>query len=174
MIGISQPTNFALKYARFQRSYLWDVLLPDIGFQMGGLVGFALSQFIQEISFGDYNITNPTTMRYGPYQASFAANFDVGKVKMTFLKTMPDIVSPYFNSWKNLIIGPDGLYNAKTKYQKTIYIRFMDSTGMTIGQYKLLSCFPVTFPSYDLSMSKNEVVKVSVEFQCDKIEYKAF
>ena len=174
MIGISQPTNFALRYARFQRNNLWDVLLPDIGFQLGGLVGFALSQFIQEVSFGDYDISKATTMRYGPYQASFASNFEVGQVTMKFIKTMPDIVSPYFNAWKNLIIGPDGLYNPKSKYQKTIYIRFIDSTGLAIGQYKLKGCFPVKFPAYNLSYGSNEVVKVEVQFKVDKIEYTAF
>jgi len=174
MIGISQPTNLVLNKARYQRSYLWDVLLPDIGFSLGGFVGLAISQFIQEVSFGDYSIESPNVMRYGPYEASFAGLFKVEPVTMTFIKTMPDIISPYFNAWKNLIVDASGLYQPKANYQKDIYIRFLDSTGLAVGRYKLKGCFPIKFPAYRLNYGSNEVLKVEVQFRTDRIEYEAF
>lgn len=174
-LGVGQPSAIALPYFRFQRNYMWEVLLPDVGINTGiGLIGFALGQLVQDISFGDYNIEEATTMRYGPYSAHFAGLFKVDKITMTFLKTMPDAVSAYFKAWKNLIISSTGLYSPKNKYAKTIMVRFTDVTGITLGQYKFIGCFPVTFPSYDLSYKNNEVTMVDVEFMVDQIEYTTF
>lgn len=173
-IGIGQPSAIALPYYRFQRNYMWDVLLPDVGLAAGGLIGFALGQLVQKVSFGDYSIEEPQTMRFGPYAANFAGMFKVEDLSMTFLKTMPDAVSAYFKAWKDLIISPTGLYAPKMEYQKTIMIRFTDTTGITLGQYKFLGCFPVSFPSYELSYDSNEVTKVDVDFKVDRIEYTTF
>jgi len=172
-VGLTQPTNTVLRSARFQRDYLWDVLLPDIGMATGGLIGFGLGQLVQSVSFSDYDIESEGT-RFGPQEAFYAGKLKVGNISMTFLKTMPDVVSSYFNSWKNLIITQDGLYNVKSKYQKNIYIRFVDQSGLSMGQYKMIGCFPIKFPSYNLSYDSDSVTKVTVEFKVDKIEYKLF
>lgn len=172
--GVSQPTAFLLSKARFQKDFLWEVLLPDIGVSAFGLVGFTLGQLVQEVAFGDYSIDQATTTRFGPYQAHFAGMFKVPRVRMTFLKTMPDAVSAYFKAWKNLIITEDGIYNPKNMYQRTIFIRFSDSTGLTLGQYKFIGAFPITFPHYNLAYSSNTITKVNVEFETDKVEYTTF
>jgi len=174
MIGITQPTTFTLQYAKFQRNYLWDVLLPDIGVDLGGLVGFAMGQLVQSVSFGDYSIVDGPKMRFGPYEAHFAGLFTVPDIRMTFLKTFPDAVSSYFNAWKNLIIDANGIYSTKSNYQRTIYVRFVDMTGISMGQYKLIGCFPTIFPNYNLSYDDNKVTKVEVKFTVDAIEYSAF
>ena len=173
-IGISQPSAFLLSKARFQRNYLWDVLLPDINIETGGLIGFSLSQFVQGIKFGDYSIDSAITQRFGPFQAHYAGLFTVEKVTITFLKTMPDIVSAYFNAWKNLIISTDGLYQVKANYQRTIRIRFLDITGIAVGEYRLIGAFPIVFPSYNLSYESNDVTKVDIVFEVDRIEYDIF
>jgi hypothetical protein len=172
--GIGQPTSFLLSKARFQRDYLWDVILPDIGISAGGLVGFGLSQLVQEVSFGDYNVDSSITMRYGPYESNFPGLFKVENIRMKILKTMPDIVSSYFNSWKKLMISETGLYQPKNNYQRNISIRFTDMIGLTLGEYKFIGCFPVKFPSYSLSYEQNRVTQVDVEFEVDKVEYNAF
>ena len=94
LVGVDVPVDWLLSKARFQRNYLWDVILPDIlqkpgqGATVGGsLIGFGLSQLIQKISFGDYSIGTSNKMRYGPYEATFAGLFEVDKIKITFLKT---------------------------------------------------------------------------------------
>jgi hypothetical protein len=174
-VGITQPSSVLLGYARFQRSYLFDVILPDIGISYGGLVGFGLSQLVQAVKFGDYSIgSDAIRMRFGPYQAHFAGLFTVEKVTITFLKTMPDAVAAYFKAWKDLIITPTGLYQVKSKYQKTIKIRFVDQSGIAMGEYRLIGAFPVTFPSYDLSYATNDVTKIDIDFQVDRIEYEIF
>ena len=130
VIGISQPSSIVLQYSRLQRNYLWDVLLPDInsplakipvvGKILEGVQGLAMTQYVQGVSFGDYDIEQ-TTMKYGAYQANFAGLLKANEVSITFLKPMPDFISSYFYAWKNLIVGSDGLYNPKNKYQKNIF-----------------------------------------------------
>jgi hypothetical protein len=174
-IGISQPTSLVLQYSRLQRNYLWDVLLPDINFgsQAGGLLeglqGLAMTQYVQGVRFGDYNIER-TVMKYGPYRANFPGLLTVPEVTITFLKPMPDFISSYFYSWKKLIVNDAGEYQPKGRYQKNVYVRFLDSTGIAINRYKLTGCFPLSFPSYDLDYNNNEVTKFSVTLAVDRIE----
>ena len=174
MPGVSVPVDWILGKARFQRNYLWDVLLPDIGVGAGGLMGFGLAQLVREVQFGDYSIASPSTMRVGPYQANFAGLLTVDKIRITFVKTMPDAVSAYINAWKNLIVDKEGLFQVKSKYQKDIYVRFLDSTGIAMGRYKLIGCFPTKFPEYNLNYGNEELTLVRVEFTVDKIEYEWF
>jgi hypothetical protein len=174
MPGLSNPFVQPLTYLRYQRNYMWDVLLPDVGINLGGLAGFGVAQLVQEVSFGDYSITEASIMRYGPYQASFAGLFTVTPIKMTFLKMMPDMVSAYFNAWKGLIIDQNGLYYPKSHYQKTIYVRFNDQSSIAIGQYKFIGAYPTKYPDYSLSYDSNKVTTVNVEFTVDKIEYELF
>jgi len=173
---VSQPTSFILSKLRFQRNYLWDVVMPDIGTIAGlnvhGLEGLAIGQLVQSVQFGDYSMDSPTVMRVGPYQASFAGMLTVDKIQMTFLKTQPDAVSAYFNSWKKLIVDDQGLFQPKSKYQKTLYIRFLDSSGIAFGRYKLIGVFPTRFPVYQqLDYNENSVTKILIGFTVDKIEY---
>jgi len=176
-IGISQPSSLILQYSRLQRNYLWDVLLPDIGFPLGnvaggifqGLQGLAMTQYVQAVRFGDYDVEK-SVMKYGPYRASFPGLLTVESATITFLKPMPDFISSYFYAWKNLMVDLDGLYHPKEDYQRTVYVRFLDSTGIAINRYKLIGCFPLKFPSYDLDYDNNHVTKFSVTLAIDKIE----
>jgi hypothetical protein len=177
VIGVSQPTSLVLQYSRLQRNYLWDVLLPDISNPLGkmfggileGVQGLAMTQYVQAVKFGDYDIAK-NVMKYGPYQAKFPGLLDVGDVTITFLKPMPDFISGYFYSWKNLIVDDTGLYFPKNKYQKNVYVRFLDSTGLAINRYKLTGCFPVKFPSYNMDYKNNDVTQFDVTLAVDKIE----
>jgi hypothetical protein len=163
-----------LEHARFQRKYLWDVLLPDISVNAAGLMGFGLTQLVREVQFFDYSMDSPSTMRLGPFQANFAGLLTVQQVVITFAKTMPDAVSAYINAWKGLIVDSTGLFQPKVNYQKNIYVRFLDSTGIAVGRYKLIGCFPVKYPQYNLSYADDSIVTVQVSFAVDKVEYEWF
>jgi hypothetical protein len=176
-IGISQPSSLVLEYSRIQRNYLWDVLLPDINFPLGnlaggilqGMQGLAMTQYVQAVRFGDYTVEK-TMMKYGPYRASFPGLLTVESATITFLKPRPDFISSYFYAWKDLMVSRDGLYQPKNKYQKPVYIRFLDSTGVAINRYRLTGCFPLQFPSYNLDYDNNTVTKFSVTLAIDRIE----
>jgi hypothetical protein len=168
-IGISQPTTFPLQYARFQRSYSWDVLLPDINI---GLSGVVISQLVSQVSFGDYNLST-NNMKLGPLEYKYAGLMNVKNATMSLWKTMPDIVTPYFKAWKELIVDKNGLYQVKQKYAKDIWVRYLDSTGLAVGKYRLIRAFPVTFPAYDLNYDDNKVLSVNIEFSVDNVEYQS-
>ena len=179
MPGLSVPVDWILAKTRFQRNYLWDVLLPDIspsigGVPTGGLVGFGLGQLVRKIQFGDYSMDDSRTMRVGPFQANFAGLLKADRVRITFVKTMPDAVALYINAWKNLIVDSDGLFNLKGDYAKTMYVRFLDSTGVAVGRYKLIGCFPVIYPKYDLNYENDDLTTVVIEFAVDKVVYEWF
>jgi hypothetical protein len=174
MPGVSVPVDWILGKARFQRNYLWDVLLPDIGVDVSGLMGFGLAQLVRGVRFGDYSMDSANTMRVGPYQANFAGLLTVDKIIITFVKTMPDAVSAYINAWKKLIVDDSGLFQPKANYQRTIYVRFLDSTGIAMGRYKLIGCFPTMFPKYNLNYDNNDLTTVEIGFTVDKIEYEWF
>lgn len=162
-----------LSTVQFQRNYLWDVQLPA-----NILSGFTspddIEQLVQGVQFGDYSIDSPVVMRVGTYQAYFANMLTVDKVRMTFLKTVPDIVSDYFNAWKLLIVDSSGLFQPKNNYQRNIKIRFLDSTGAAFGVYTLIGAFPTKFPQYqNLDYNENTLTKIYIEFTVDKIEYEA-
>ena len=84
---------------------------------------------------------------------------------------MPDIITPYFNAWKGLIVDSQGLYHPKNNYSKNIWVRFLDSTGLSIGKYKLINCFPITFPAYDLNYTDERVQTINIGFSVDRVEY---
>lgn len=192
MPGIHIPNDQLLSRVRFQRSYLWDVLLPDItsrmfrgaipngpGGQAGiptfGLIGFALAQLVRNVQFGDYSMNDIITMRAGPYQAHFAGLLTVNDIIITFNKTAPDAVSTYINEWKKLMVDPvTGLFLPKSSYQKTIYIRFLYSEGLAIGRYKFIGCFPRIFPRYSMDYDNDLITTTQVTFAVDKVEYEAF
>lgn len=176
-IGISQPSSLILRYSRLQRNYLWDVLLPDVSSPIGnlagglleGVQGLAMTQYVQAVRFGDYDIEREV-MKYGPIRASFPGLLTANDVTITFLKPMPDFISSYFYGWKQLIVDVNGLYQPKSKYQKNIYVRFLDATGIAINRYKLTGCFPLKFPTYDLDYENNTITKFSVTLSVDTIE----
>lgn len=177
IIGISQPSSLVLKYSRLQRNYLWDVLLPDINNTLstatGGLLeggqGLIMAQYVQGVKFGDYDVAK-NTMKYGAYQANFPGLLTVGDVTITFLKPSPDFISGYFYTWKKLMVDGTGLYQVKSKYQKNVYVRYLDDTGLTINRYKLMGCFPIKLPSYSSDYNNNDVVKFDITLAVDKIE----
>ena len=161
----------ALSGTDFQRNYLWEVILPDVGSDTGGLQGFELGRLAQEVFFGNYSMPNINTMRVGPYQANFAGLLTVPNVRITFLQPSPDFLTDYITSWKSLIVDSSGLFQPKSNYQKNIYVRFLDTDGGVLGQYKLIGCFPMTYPSYNLDYGSNKITNYFVEFAVDKIEY---
>ena len=160
----------SISRANFQRDYLWEVLLPPLaGFDTSQVL--QLETLIQSVRFGDYSVDSPSMMRVGPYQSWFVGLLSVQTIKMTFLKTNPDLVAPYFYAWRQLMVDNTGLFQPKSNYQKNIYIRFLDTDGTASGQYKCVGCFPTTFPQYNLDYGSNKIVQIEPIFNVDKIEY---
>jgi hypothetical protein len=69
------------------------------------------------------------------------------------------------------MLSSTGLFSVKSAYQANIYIRFLDTDGQISGQYKMIGCWPQTFPLFGLDYKNSLITEVQVTFNVDKIEY---
>ena len=154
----------------FQRNYLWEIKLPNI---IGGTnVGdpSAVEKLAHKLQFGDYTFT-PNQLKVGPLTGFFAGLLGINTFRVDFWIPSPNTLADYFLSWKNLMVGSDGLFNVKSKYMANIYLRFLDTEGSITGVYKMISCFPVQFPFYAMDYAANHLASTQITFSVDKIEY---
>lgn len=149
-----------------QRAYLWEVLLPMIE---GGNSNVEVSKFCQEVDFSDYGMPDPKSMRYGAYQAYYAGFLTVRGATLIFLKSVPDVVSAYFEAWKRLIVSTYGFYSAKMNYAKDTIVRLYDNKGNQTVKFTLVKSFPTAFPEYKLSYASNDIVKLTFGLSCDRV-----
>jgi len=149
---------------RLQRNYLWEVRLP-------GADGLNVAKYCQNIQFGDYSMTSPSTIRYGAFQAHYAGYMQVPPVVMTFLKPIPDIVTPYFHDWRAKIVDDAGFFHPKSEYADTIHLYMFDNDGTETDHVRFHQAFPNEFPGYDLSYNSSEIVKLKVTFQIDRLYF---
>ena len=157
----------ALQTINFQRNYLWELV---IAYDTPTLSGFDVGTLAQAVAFGEYSVES-NKMRVGPYTSFFAGLLTVQVFRVTFLVPNPNVLVDYFDSWKDLMVGNDGLFFPKTNYMKNMYLRLLDRDGTITGQYKLIGCFPTGFPYYQLDYGTNGLAKVPMVFAVDKIEY---
>lgn len=162
-MGLIQPL---LSNVHFQRTYMWELVLPMIGFMPGVL----LCPLAQNISFGDYSFETDASTRFGAFEAKYPGILKIDEMELTFLKAVPDIVTTYFTMWRKLMVSPSGLYSPKNKYAKTIYLIFLDTTGLPVNRYKFTGVFPKSLPKYSLDYNTEEVTKIKINLSVDKVE----
>lgn len=166
-------SNSLLAQQEFHRSYNWDVLLPDIGANTGTILGEDVSLFIQDISFGEYNLSDLTPIRHGPFQTHSAGTLEINTISMEFLCPTSCIVLVYFDLWKGLIIDQSDpnnpFYYPKVNYVKNSTVNFYSNDGTNTVQYTLLNIFPKTFPGFKLNYENETLIKFSIEFSIDNI-----
>ena len=151
---------------RFKRTYMWEVLLPDVGI----IPGFAIGRYCQDVQFGDYGMQEVDRVKYGPFRAGYAGAFEVTEVTMTFLLPSPDVVSAYFYAWRDIVISKGGAYFPKGNYAKSINAILYDTAGEEVDRFKLRGAFPKTLPTYDLAYSSEDVIKAQIKFNVDVVE----
>ena len=150
-----------------QRVYNWDCIMPDIW--GARILGILVSKYCQSITFGNYNIDDIAEMNVGAFKKHFSGRMTIPNPKITLIAPVPDIVSNYFDTWKNLIIDERGFYHKTSDYKKNIYIVLYDRTGIPVKKITLVGAFPKTFPSWNLTYSDENVVKYDIEFKTDNI-----
>jgi len=162
---VATNIDILAKRWKLQRQYLWEVMLPDVD----GVPGLDVSQYCQEVRFGEYKMDDIAKMRYGAFQKGYAGFFAIDTVTVVFLVPIPDLVGEYLRSWKGLIIDERGFYYPKIKYAKVAYVRLYDRDGTISRSFRLAGLFPKTFPAYDLAYEREELVKFEIEFNVDRI-----
>jgi hypothetical protein len=160
----------------FQRDYMWDIRLPELGAStniFGIAVGAStlvdIGRFCQIVDFGDYDMESTNEMQVGAYRNKFAGMLRIKDIFMTFLKPSPDVVTPYFQKWRNLAVK-DSIFYPKKNYAKTIYIYMLGVDNMISGTFKLYNCFPTQLPSYRLDYGSDKILTFPVKFSVDRIE----
>jgi hypothetical protein len=163
--------NQSFEGVHFQRSYMWELILPTF---MAGFIpmpGILLSKLCQKVSFADYSIDGSTdTTRFGAFMAKYPGLLSIPEIKLTFLKAVPDLVTTYFTQWRKIMISPSGLYSPKSKYAKILYLVFLDTTGVIVNRYKFTGVFPLSMPTYSLDYSSNNITNIEINLSVDTIE----
>lgn len=156
------------KVSHTQRTYNWEILLPDMW--SGGLIlGYPVSKYCQNISFGQYSIGEVVELRSGPLKQFYPGLMSIDTVSATFVCPIPDIVMVYFVRWRERIVDKNGYYFPATNYKRNIYILLYDRTGIPCNTIMLVGCFPIKFPAYRLAYGEESVVRYLVDFKVEKI-----
>lgn len=166
-MGMLLDNLFGFPRTAVQRSYNWDLIMPDVW--TSTVLGVVVSKYCQNITFGNYNMADISAMKVGVFSKFFAGSLDIKKPVATFIAPVPDVVSNYFHVWKKLIIDDDGYYHKSLNYKKNLYIVLYDRTGIPANMISLVGVFPKTFPEWNLAYTSEDIVKYNIEFSVDKI-----
>lgn len=150
-----------------QRSYNWQLAMP---FTIRGVIGLLVSQYCQEVKFGDYTVAELNQLRYGAFQRFYAGIDQIDTISLQFVMPVDNSVYDFFRYWKELVRDTNGYYGVKRDYAKAIYIMTYDRSGVQSGQYICHGCFPKTFPQISLSYGEDDVLKWGLDLSVDRIE----
>jgi len=150
-----------------QRKFQWQLIMPE---NIDGIVGVLVSQYCQDVRFGDYSISQLSSMQYAAWQRFYAGLQRIRTASFTFVAPADNSLIEYFYGWYRLMIDDLGYYYPKSHYKKRIYVSLYDRTGIETVRFTLLGVFPTNKPVVDLSYSPNELLRYTVNLSVDEIE----
>lgn len=153
-----------------QRAFNWQLIMPHT---INGIMGIFISQYCQEITFGDYSMNELSVLRYGSQQRFYAGLEEIDNIVLKFLAPVDNTVIDYFSGWKELIISKEGYYFPKSSYKKNIYAVTYDRSGIQSVGFEFSGCFPKTRPKYSLSYSAEGLQGIEIVISVDKIVSKS-
>jgi len=153
-----------------QRSYNWQLVLPH---NINGIIGIFVSQYCQDVKFGDYSMNTLSMLRYGPQQRFYAGLEEIDSASLHFVCPVDNSVLDYFYGWRELVIDKNGYYYPKNNYKKTIYVGTYDRSGIQSINFEFQGCFPKTKPKFDLSYKSDGFLEVDIGLSVDRINTKS-
>jgi hypothetical protein len=150
-----------------QRAFDWQLLMIH---DFGGTIGYLVSQFCQDIRFGDYSISELSTLKSGAFQRFYAGLQTIDTVTLRFLVPTDNSVTDYFYDWYEHIIDKYGYYYPKSNYKRDVYVVLYDRTKIESCRFVLKGCFPKNHPPFDLSYGRDEVATTQISLCVDSIE----
>jgi len=150
-----------------QRAYNWGLLMP---WNFGGTIGYLVSQYCQDITFGDYSISELSELKHGAFQRFYAGIQTIDTVKMLFIVPIDNSVSDYFYSWYEHVVDRRGFYYPKNHYKRSIFIMFYDQTKIETFRFELKGCFPKSHPIIHPSYTEEGVLVAEIVLSVDKLE----
>jgi hypothetical protein len=154
-----------------QRAYDWQLMLLH---NFGGAIGYLVSQFCQDITFGDYSIADLSTMQHGAFQRFYAGLQTIDSVTLVFLIPTDNSVMDYFYAWYERMIDKQGYYSPKNNYKRDVYIMLSDRTKLEIIRFRLKGCFPRSHPTIHPSYTDEGIMMAQVVLSVDKIDPYSF
>jgi len=159
--------NLITKLWTLQRTYNWQIILPD---GVSDVPGILISQYCQDIKFGDYSIAEISVTRYGSERRFYSGLRDIEQIPMSFIMPVDNSVYEYFRDWRRLIVDDDGYFYPKSYYKRDVYVFLFDRSGIQSAKFVLHGCFPKNCPPLSLSYSENSVLKWNVDLFVDYVE----
>jgi len=150
-----------------QRSFTWRLLMLET---FNGVLGDYVSQYCQDIIFGDYSMSELSIQKYGAFQRFYAGIQSIDVVDLTFLIPTDNSVQAYFYGWYDRIVDTKGFYSPKSFYRKDVYFLLSDQTGSMTSAYRFRGMFPKTHPKVHPSYESDDVLKATVSLSVDSIE----
>jgi hypothetical protein len=150
-----------------QRQYHWQLFMPHL---INGVFGPFVSQFCQEIKFGDYSMSRLSDLRQGAFQRFYAGLQEIDNATFTFITSVDNAVLDYFHGWYHLVVDEEGYYNPKSVYKKHIHVAMYDRTGVESIRFTLKGVFPKIKPVLALSYSGDDVFRFDVVLSVDSVE----
>jgi hypothetical protein len=150
-----------------QRAYNWGLLMPT---DFGGTFGYLVSQFCQDVDFGDYRISEVSTRQHGAFQRFYAGLQSIDEVTLQFLIPVDNSVMDYFYAWYEKMIDKNGYYYPKSNYAASIFIMLYDQTKIEASRFELKGCFPKAHPKIHPSYTEEGVMMATVILNVDYIE----
>ena len=150
-----------------QRKYNWQLLLPH---NINGNIGLFVSQYCQDVQFGDYGMSALSQLKYGAFQRFYAGMQDISRFTAVFLAPVDNSVLSYFHGWYNLMVDGRGYFYPKNHYKKSMFVAMYDRSYVESVRFELKGAFPVRKPFIDLSYGDDDVVRYVVEFSVDQVE----
>lgn len=165
MTEFYQTHNGIPLFGELQRTYNWQVVLPDFG-----RGDFEVSKYIQSISFGQFEIKYVSEQHVSVYKRFFPDGFDIDIARITLAAPVNNIIYPYFRDWKYRIVDYQGFYGLPIDYKQNIEVILLDGDGKDFHHFKLLQCFPISFPAYKLDFEDEKVLFYEVSFRIEGVE----
>jgi hypothetical protein len=150
-----------------QRKYNWQLLLPH---NINGNIGLFVSQYCQDVQFGDYGMSALSQLKYGAFQRFYAGIQEIDRVTAVFLAPVDNSVLSYFHGWYNLMVDSEGYFYPKNHYKKSMYVAMYDRSYVESVRFELKGAFPTRKPFVDLSYGDDDVLRYVVEFAVDRID----
>jgi hypothetical protein len=152
-----------------QRTYNWHFLMPET---IGSIDGVQVSQYCQSVTFGDYSFDSVSEIKAGATKRFYAGIQTINTVDCMFIYPATKEVYNYFEAWHELIIDKDGYYSPKNNYKKMCHLILTDRGGKEAARINFKGVFPTNRPVFDnLAYDSEDVVKLTVKFSVDKIEF---
>lgn len=155
------------KLWHLQRTFSWQLMMTS---NFDGILGYLVSQYCQDVQFGDYSISEISTMKHGAFQRFYAGIQSIDTITLTFLVPTDNSVMDYFYGWYNKMIDTNGYYHPKNNYRRDIYLILYDQTGIQSNKYRFRGVFPISHPKIHPTYAEDDVLRMSITLRVDMIE----